>query len=146
MGLDMYLYKKHYIGNQYKKSKDKLRIINKRKLNIKDKNISEITENIAYWRKANQIHKWFVDNIQKGQDNCKEYNVNHDSLQKLLTLIIKVLDNHSEAKNLLPNQEGFFFGSQDYDSYYFEDLEYTKKTLEKILKTPDENYTYQSSW
>jgi len=29
----MYLYKKHYIGNQYKKSKDKLRIINKGKLN-----------------------------------------------------------------------------------------------------------------
>ena len=25
---------------------------------------------IASWRKANAIHKWFVDNVQDGVDDC----------------------------------------------------------------------------
>ena len=32
-------------------------------------------ESFGYWRKANQIHKWFVDNVQGGIDDCRPYPV-----------------------------------------------------------------------
>jgi hypothetical protein len=35
------------------------------------------------------------------------------------------------AKELLPTQAGFFFGSTDYDEYYYEDLVYTRDLLDK---------------
>jgi hypothetical protein len=44
---------------------------------------SEVIEEVMYWRKANQIHKWFVDNVQDGVDDCKEYWVSEEKLQEL---------------------------------------------------------------
>lgn len=31
---------------------------------------ANIREEIGYWRKANQIHNWFVENVQDGEDDC----------------------------------------------------------------------------
>ena len=36
----------------------------------------------------------------------------------------KVLDDNSLAEELLPTRSGFFFGSTDYDEWYFEDIKY----------------------
>lgn len=41
-------------------------------------------ENIAYWRKANAIHQFFVENVQDGEDNCETYEVSKDALEELL--------------------------------------------------------------
>ena len=38
------------------------------------------------WRKANQIHKWFVDNCQEGDDNCQRHYVSRENLEELLEL------------------------------------------------------------
>jgi hypothetical protein len=46
---------------------------------------------------------------------------------------------------LLPTQEGFFSGSTNYDQWYFDDITFTKETLEKLLvEEPDADY-YSSS-
>jgi hypothetical protein len=50
-----------------------------------------ITAEAGYWRKANQIHKWFVDNVQDGNDNCGHYDVSRDQLKELKTLCEEVL-------------------------------------------------------
>lgn len=51
------------------------------------------------------------------------------------------------AKELLPTQEGFFFGSTDYDQWYVEDLELTKSIVEQALAAPDNlQFHYESSW
>ena len=103
----------------------------------------------AYWRKANQIHQWFVKNVQNGEDDCKEYNVCREKLEELQKLVTLVLFKRKLAPKLLPTQEGFFFGDTEYNSEYFEDLQYTKTVLEEILKEPDSmnvNYYYSSSW
>lgn len=47
---------------------------------------------LAYWRKANAIHKWFVDNVQKGKDNCKRYRVKKGDLEALLDVVNELLD------------------------------------------------------
>ena len=87
----------------------------------------------AYWRKANAIHNWFVKNVQNGEDDCGYYEVTHDQLEKLLRVVEDVLTDHSKASVLLPSTAGFFFGSTDYDKWYFEDLELTKTQVTKVL-------------
>ena len=47
-------------------------------------------EEVGYWRKANQIHKWFVENVQEGEDDCGQYEVSFDQLRELRELCIKV--------------------------------------------------------
>jgi hypothetical protein len=54
--------------------------------------ISEVAEEVMYWRKANHIHAWFVDNVQGGNDDCGSYYVSEDQLRQLLGLCRKVLD------------------------------------------------------
>lgn len=103
---------------------------------------------VGYWRKANQIHAWFVKHVQNGKDDCQEYHVTRDQLQLLVDNCKLVLMNKEEAVNLLPTQEGFFFGSYEYDEYYFGDLQDTIDQLEKVLNEYPEDweFKYQSSW
>lgn len=99
MGLDMYLYKKHYIGNKYREPGEMVTVNVPEKQDksvfptrkIKSERISEITEQVAYWRKANAIHKWFAENVQDGEDDCKEYYVDLAKLKDLCSLCKTVL-------------------------------------------------------
>jgi|GEM_PF-721163 len=38
----------------------------------------------AYWRKANSIHNWFVQEVQNGDDNCGSYEITKNHIIKLL--------------------------------------------------------------
>ncbi len=110
--------------------------------------IATLEVQVAYWRKANQIHKWFVDHVQNGVDNCEEYYVSRDQLQLLLDTCKIVLIDKEEASQLLPVQEGFFFGNYEYNEYYWSDIQDTIEQLEKVLtEYPQEwSFKYQSSW
>ena len=140
-----------------------------------------IYEEVAYWRKANAIHKWFVENVQDGEDDCLYHReIMRDDLEKLMKACKKILDktklvngkviNGSSLVNgewvpniedglivdkpeicdeVLPSESGFFFGSTDYDQYYYEDIEYTYDVCKKLLKETDfakECLYYVSSW
>lgn len=151
MGLDMYLYRKNNSGKK---------------------------DEVMYWRKANPIHNWFVQNIQGDNDDCGVYEVSKDELKELLNLCEIVLsscelvegfikngqwfkdgkledivvlsltiEDPSIAKELLPTKAGFFFGSLEYNKFYYEDILYTRDELKKLL-SKDENctYVYTSSW
>jgi hypothetical protein len=43
---------------------------------------------LAYWRKANQIHNWFVKNVQNGQDNCMPYEVSENK-SRIFIIVVK---------------------------------------------------------
>ena len=101
----------------------------------------------AYWRKANQIHAWFVDNVQNGEDDCGEYYVSHEKLKELLDLVNEALKKRDP--NLLQPRAGFFFGSYDIDEWYWNDLKNTKTKLERIFALPEMSklsFYYTSSW
>lgn len=154
MGLDMYLSGKRYLSKYLNETdSDKINTINEI-FGIdgdedKDYGVEEIKFRLAYWRKANPIHKWFVDNCQNGIDECQETWVTRDKLVELLDVCKTVLADLSKAQKLLPTQSGFFFGSSDYDEWYQRDLEYTVARLEKILEDSaldNVDFYYQSSW
>ena len=113
---------------------------------------SHVAINVGYWRKANQIHGWFVNNVQNGEDDCKEYHVERHQLAELLDKVSQVLDGDiTTAKELLPVTSGPFFGPGEYDEYYYQNLKHTKEMLTNILAIVPENdidysFYYSSSW
>lgn len=43
-----------------------------------------VQEPVGYWRKANHIHNWFVENVQDGIDECQPTEVTAKQLEDLL--------------------------------------------------------------
>ena len=158
MGLDMYLRKRIYIGANYEHNKIGGEInLTKDGVPIKIElnKVTYIIEDCGYWRKANGIHAWFVENIQEGEDDCKEYYVSASKLEKLLNICLQIKANPTLAPELLPTQDGFFFGNTDYTDYYWEDIDLTINIINEILSDTVEingktflrgEIYYQSSW
>lgn len=158
----------------------------RRKKNVKDfDNWYRDGDEIMYWRKVNSIHRWFVENVQKGVDDCGYYKVEKEQLESLHDICGEILDrvimapskitngysiekkedgsfekiynyidgmiatNPEVCEELLPTQEGFFFGSTEYNNWYMEDVKRTYYELGILLKLYDfNNYDiyYSSSW
>jgi len=145
MGLDMYLTKQTYIGAKYE-HRGITGTIDIRKgdktIPIELNRVAYIVEEVGYWRKANQIHGWFVDNIQRCVDDGENYPVSYDKLMHLKQLCQEVLETRDFTK--LPPSSGCFFGSVKIDNDYWLDL---KETIEIISKLAwDGDYYYKSSW
>jgi hypothetical protein len=60
----------------------------------------------------------------------------------------KLIKDATVAAELLPPAEGCFFGSQEYNEWYVNDLQDTKRILEECLqeKYNGDDFYYQSSW
>lgn len=125
MGLDMYLFRRLRDG-------------------------SAEDQEAAYWRKANHIHKWFVDHVQDGVDDCKFHNeFTKERIEELLDTCQTVIEQPHRAEELLPTKSGFFFGSTSYDDSYFEEVESTIRMLNVVLEETDfdtEAIYYLSWW
>ncbi len=150
MGLDMYLTAKRYLS-KYNPEDAKVREL----VRAIDFGFSGEVEQVCfeaiYWRKANGIHRWFVQNVQEGVDDCKEYYVSTEELETLKGLCQQVLDDNSKAHDLLPPLSGFFFGGTDVDEWYLEQLQFTVHRLNVLLDLPrikehNINFYYSSSW
>jgi hypothetical protein len=174
MGLDMYLSKKTYVKQwSHNKPEDQYEVSVKRGgvsyPNIKPERVSYITEEVMYWRKANQIHGWIVSNCEEREPEIK-YDVTRGDLEKLLETCEKVLgilnqsetktlqvvggwkggeqyhvdhevyDNTDEILELLPPTQGFFFGSDNIDEWYKSTIEETITMLKEELSVSDESY------
>jgi hypothetical protein len=104
---------------------------------------------VAYWRKANAIHKWFCD-LDGGRDECQNIYVNREKLVELRNLAASVILQPALAETALPPQQGFFFGSYEIDDWYMEDMKNTVNQLNEILEsTPEDSWTdfiYRASW
>lgn len=79
-------------------------------------------------------HNWFVTNVLNGIDECGSYEITKDHIQELHNHCGQILSNMEKAPQLLPTRSGFYFGSIDYDYYYFREIQRTKSILEDILQ------------
>jgi hypothetical protein len=150
MGLDMYLSGKKYISKYDPKDAtilDSVNSIADLPPGVKGK-INTIEFEAGYWRKANHIHDWFVKNVQGGVDECQESYVSREMLKSLLDICQEVLDDPDSAETLLPRCQGFFFGSDEYDKYYFEDVKHTVEVIAPLLSQEYDGwgFFYHSSW
>ena len=151
MGLDMYMRLRH--STEYGKSFETFD-----NAHGSDWKCSTKIYDVIEWRKANAVHKWFVDNVQSGQDDCGRYPVSIDHLHKLRADCDSALQRYNDrdiegAAVYMPTASGFFFGCTDYDQYYAEDLLRTKVVCSKLIKTLKANegrgyfsVEYESSW
>lgn len=173
MGLDMYLTANEYVARTArdengllpdtpKENKLFTELSDRRKGWVDTAGFSgmSISYPIGYWRKANAIHNWFVENVQDGRDECQKSYVSPQNLRDLREACEKVLaTRYNSLKSVtevaeevgLETKSGFFFGSTDYDVWYFQDLEYTVKTIDRLESVGvfDNAWTdisYQASW
>lgn len=177
MGLDMYLSKKTYVKQwSHDKPEEQFEVSVKRGgkpfKKIDSGRVSYVTEELMYWRKANQIHGWFVHNTQEIVEEVKYY-VTKEDLDNLLDVCKQVLDVMSKSKmktvqvrsgwsggeetysdvetydcedeirELLPPTEGFFYGSYEIDEWYKQAIEETVEFLEKELPKSDEHDDFE---
>jgi hypothetical protein len=154
MGLDQYLHAKKF-AHSGSWAKDEEKQLFASLIALAD--ISEFVETdfptvsievkVAYWRKQNAIHNWFVQTCQGGEDDCRPAFVGREKLEELRDTCRKVLADITLADELLPTSNGFFFGSTDYSEWYIEGLTYTADTIDKLLTMPNEwDFEYSSSW
>lgn len=166
MGLDMYLRSLPRIegmdldqilsaqANLHKHEKENDEMYQKIKMHIKhfeefDMSWRSMFTDIAYWRKANQIHDWFVETVQGGQDDMSHYELTRDQLLELHNKCLEVLARETPPWDVLPTRPGPFFGNISYDHYYFHEIDRTKTLLENLLENFDfeTNYIlYHANW
>lgn len=163
MGLDQYLYKKTYVKNWEHMKPEGLHKITVTKggktvSHIKPERITYIVEEVAYWRKANQIHKWFVDNVQDGEDNCKEYYVDSSQMKDLLALVNRVINESKLIDGKVNNGYRFKDGKEEAimedgkllkdptlahellptaDGFFFGGTDYDEYYMEQLIYTRD---------
>jgi hypothetical protein len=162
MGLDQTLWAQKYIGgyefvSQEEQSQFKSIVDAVNAGDIVDPvhRLVSVRVTAIQWRKASQIHKWFVDNVQDGRDDCKSYWVAWQQLKELRDLCDEVLVTRDTSK--LPLTKGCFFGSMEIDQWYWADIQQTVEGINRLLdiegvKTPMQHgapswtFFYESSW
>jgi hypothetical protein len=78
---------------------------------------SSVSWNDMYYRKVNFLYGYFSERLTDEQ--CL---VTKEDIEDIISRCENVLDDHSKAEELLPTCSGFFFGSTEYDEYYFSDV------------------------
>ena len=158
MGLDMYLTAEKYVsGYSEVATRDKILGALDDCPPLRENGAHAIVNvNVAYWRKANAIHKWFVDNVQGGEDDCRKVFVPLDELRDLVGLCETLLGKRDAelAEEYLPTESGFFFGDTGYGDWYWDTLQATVDQVKPLLMWFDEDESrrfgwdvhYQASW
>lgn len=170
MGLDMYLSKKTYVKRWSHQTPEELNEVTvlkggKPRKEIKPERVSYIEEEVAYWRKFNALHAWFVGECADGVDNCQPVYVPLEKLEEVLGILkqvseklnnskivtkvvknwrgeddeVQVYECEEEVEELFSPQSGFFFGSTEIDEWYKENVDDTIEVLENLLKEEEAN-------
>jgi hypothetical protein len=149
MGLDMYLYAGKFISNTppFKEGTRHEEIVDALDAQGFAKGHIVTQMEVAYWRKANAIHGWFVDGED---DDCSPIQVTRENLIRLRDVCKELLvdKDADKAEELLPPMSGFFFGSTGIDEWYWENVQETATLLDNILTEVPEDWSfeYQASW
>lgn len=112
---------------------------------------------LAYWRKFNALHAWFVRECGDDIDECQPIKVHPEKLTELFQLIVTLDDSGQDAdlaEAQLPTKSGFFFGGTDIDEWYWQDVADTRKVLTEVLRAVTEagkaqrpiDIYYEASW
>ena len=96
---------------------------------------TKIIQEVGYWRKANAIHQWFVDNVQSGIDDCDYH---EEITQKVLLKLLMTCERVYENSKLVSGKvvSGFTFENGEYKPKYEDGLVIEdSSTAERLLPT-----------
>jgi hypothetical protein len=158
MGLDMYFYLEKYEAQL--RFSDNSNVLLHYDEDLKELENDIFTRNfksietkyqVGYFRKFNALHSYIVNKYANGEDDCKPIFLDKEDIEEIIETLKSITKDN--AKKVLPTQSGFFFGSQEYDEWYFKDIEYAIDMLEKMLKVLKKSNSktswsayYQASW
>lgn len=94
----------------------------------------------AYFRKVNFLFYYFDQTIKTMHDQWFAF-VRPEDVDDIIDRCEKVLKNENLAHELLPTQDGFFFGCTDYDDWYFHDVKNCLKQMKKYRKLLQDGIT-----
>lgn len=95
-----------------------------------------ITEEVGYWRKANAIHNWFVENVQDGIDDCDYHNeVTEENLIELKDLCHEVIVSSKMMKAGVSNGISTDENGNTVQHYYEGDVIEDPSVAENLLPT-----------
>ena len=161
MGLDMYLTGKRYMATWIDEAdaerQSAIQILFPELADMQTQFegsvVKEIRIEAGYWRKANAVHNWFVQRVQEGEDQCRPHPVSREQLTELKTLCARAIGargrdfEEETSEDILPTANGFFFGTTEYDDWYYATLAQTIEIVDRCLAMPDAwEFEYCSSW
>lgn len=78
---------------------------------------SSLQQEVGYWRKANAIHMWFVDNVQNGEDDCCYHReVTEDDLLDLRYRCKTIIESTVMVNTKIKNGMHYDFDSQTWQA------------------------------
>lgn len=135
MGLDMYLERRTYVKNWKHEEREEHTEVSakgKKAEGVDFESVKYIVEEVAYWRKANQIHNWFIENCANGDNDKTDMYVTREQLDELLSTCKKVLESCKLVKGKIKNgQRSTPNGWEDImeDGEYIEDSTLAEELL-----------------
>lgn len=101
---------------------------------------------VGYFRKDNAFLHW-VDTHVKEVENCVDITISKEQLKALQNTLL-TLTKENCAENF-PTQNGFFYGSTDYDEWYWDGVEELKQWVKETLQTfnfEENNLIFHAWW
>ena len=96
-------------------------------------------EFLAYFRKVNFLFEFFSGSLNEEETTAV---ITRGEMEELIEKCEFVLNNRDKASEILPTCDGFFFGSLDYDDYYFESVAKVLLSFQVILENYSDDYLY----
>ena len=96
-------------------------------------------EFLAYFRKVNFLFEIFSGSLNEEETTAV---ITRGEMEELIEKCEFVLNNRDKASEILPTCDGFFFGSLDYDDYYFESVAKVLLSFQVILENYSDDYLY----
>ena len=102
----------------------------------------------AYFRKVNFLYAFFSKDIVEETQTCVVDKARIGQLIDTCQDVLKHKGDEDYATENLPTQGGFFFGSLDYDKWYWKDVKDCLKSMKKLYKAmgDDEFVRWHFSW
>lgn len=121
--------------------------------------VYSLFEHLSRFVKANQIFNWFIDCVMNGKADKEYHEVTKKQFEDLLDACNKVKDSFIDscvvnveiAEKTLPlmKEKGYFFGTDNYDAIYVQQIIDTIYAVKEILATTDfekETVYFNASW
>jgi hypothetical protein len=150
MGLDMYLEATRYVAPSDAQTEPMRRAIGAAIGYVPPKarpgqdcsllEVSGVTVRVGYWRKFRVLHRWFVNNVQQGHDDCRPAFVSADTLMELEEQLEQVSDDPQSASE--------HFTDDEEETLEEGEVDYTLRILHHAKRLQEQGWDiyYRANW